>query len=853
VNEIDESATVNDLITNVPAGFSIDPATLAREWNLDDSDKLNYTLVLKNDNAQPGTYYLTNTATVTENDTKEENSDDATVTITVPETVKLKAEVDAEFTWNRERIYEWEIDKKANPTSVTFDVDEFEKTIEYTITATKTLASEINTHTYSGNAVVTNNGNSQAENAKLLITLQYFDGTDWIDLQSETEVILGSIPSGASASYSFGPISFTPVQNIVEYRVKAVATADAPANSDEASSDTSTLTVTGSTETNASAVLNDSFTDIPEGFAIVETDPDPLPFPKTITENTTVVFEITLVKFFYSGSSTISYEMNKLGAYLKAKVTGYMAGEYPGWCTEVNVSGIGTSAVIESIYINGAPDAKYAKINYILNRYRDGLYSTSVDYRHIQIAIWAIMEGYLDWSWRSVSGINPEVPYGDKALVENIIATADEDFLPGCGDVILVRAKNASKQDLILEMEFPCGEEYELKNRATLKSETQDLWDDAIVTITLTPTDPEIFDIDLTAEYSMEKNTTYRWEIDKNVTPTEVELEKTKSTTFVYTLVADRYLVSVSRQVQGSVVVSNTGTGDLLNVSVKITFKGDGTVLDTDGATIPLLSAGRSEVVTYSFDFSTGQYSNYTIETRVVEMASGVSDFDSTMLVPTEVKHNETADVRDEFTNLSTFTGNGFTIAPSTNPRIWTDIIRNVLWTADDSNTWRTSFNIAVTNNTAAPGIYVLNNEVEIYDEDQVFDEDSAFITITVRGGTWSEGTAWGGNYPGGGSNWWYYFDTNGPSVQAIYAGQKLIQGASVKYEGGKLTITLGPNMRLQDVSDPVKIQGYSSIPGDAPEPGKLTTYKGTNLVISVPYYRYFAIHLDVEVWSPSK
>ncbi|NLX34924.1 MAG: hypothetical protein GXY62_11485, partial [Thermotogaceae bacterium] len=824
-----------------------------REWSLDDSDTLSYTLTITNESAEPGTYYLTNTATVTENDTREESSDDATVTITVPETVKLKAEVEAEFTWNRERIYEWEIDKKVNPTSVTFDVDEFEKTIEYTITATKTLASEINTHTYSGNAVFTNNGNSQAENAKLLITLQYFDGT-WIDLQSETEVILGSIPSGASASYSFGPISFTPVQNIIEYRVKAVAIADAPANSDEAY-DSSTLTVTGSTETNASAVLNDSFTEIPEGFAIVETDPDPLPFPQTITENTTVVFEITLAKFFYSGSSSITYEMNKLGAYLKANVTGYMAGEYPGWCTEVGVSGIGTSAVIESIYINGAPDAKYAKINYILNRYRDGLYSTSVDYRHIQIAIWAIMEGYLDWSWRSASGISPEVPYGDKALVENIIATADENFLPGCGDVVLVRAKNASTQDLILEMEFPCGEEYELKNRATLKSETQDLWDDAIVTITLTPTEPEIFDIDLIAGYSMEKNTTYRWEIDKNVTPASAELEKTKSTTFVYTLVADRYLVSVSRKVKGSVVISNTGTGDLLNVSVKITLKGDGTVLNTYETTISLLSAGGSEVVPYSLDLSTGQYSNYTIETRAVEMASGVSDFDSTVLVPTEVKHNETADVRDEFTNLSTFTGNGFAIAPSTNPRIWMDIIRNVLWTAVDSNTWRTSFNIAVTNNTAAPGTYVLNNEVDIYDEDQVFDEDSASITITVRGGTWGEETAWGGNYPGGGSSWWYYFDTNGPSVQDIYAGQNLIQGASVKYDKamGKLIITLGPNMRLQSVSDPVKVQGYSSIPSSRPEPGTFTTYKGTSLVISVPYYRYFAIHLDVEVWSPSK
>ncbi|HPB64574.1 MAG TPA: hypothetical protein PLD15_11460, partial [Mesotoga sp.] len=206
-------------------------------------------------------------------------------------------------------------------------------------------------------------------------------------------------------------------------------------------------------------------------------------------------------------------------------------------------------------------------------------------------------------------------------------------------------------------------------------------------------------------------------------------------------------------------------------------------------------------------------------------------------------------------TNLSTFTGNRFAIAPSTNPRIWMDIIRNVLWTAVDSNTWRTSFNIAVTNNTAAPGTYVLNNEVDIYDEDQVFDEDSASITITVRGGTWGEETAWGGNYPGGGSSWWYYFDTNGPSVQDIYAGQNLIQGASVKYDKamGKLIITLGPNMRLQSVSDPVKVQGYSSIPSSRPEPGTFTTYKGTSLVISVPYYRYFAIHLDVEVWSPSK
>jgi hypothetical protein len=323
-----------------------------------------------------------------------------------------------------------------------------------------------------------------------------------------------------------------------------------------------------------------------------------------LTDSAVVQFSITIRKFSFGGSGTVTYEYPVTDAYISATVTGYMAGTYPGWCIQVKVPGIGGPYTIQDVYNGGAPDSKMAKANYILNRYRDGDYP-GVDYRHIQIAIWAIMEGSLNWSsWRTK--FPSSVPDGDRPLVQAIIDTAKDSFLPGCGDVVLMKALSADKQDVILEIIFPCEEEeFRLENTATLTSELQEIWDDAVVEIKLTPTDPE----------------------------------------------------------------------------------------------------------------------------------------------------------------------------------------------------------------------------------------------------TWGEETAWGGNYEGSGSAWWYYFDTNGPATQDIYAGQNKVAGASVTYKDGKLTIVLGPNMRLQSGSDTVKIQGYAEgeLPTKRPEAGHFT-YKGTDLIVSVSPARYFAIHLDVEV-----
>jgi hypothetical protein len=262
---VDETADLEDLITSVPAGFSIDPSTLDLSWpDLSDSATKTFSLTLKNVSALPSgsPYYLTNTATVTEDDTGENASDDETVTIIVPDTVTLEAEVEAEFFWNRSKLYSWEIDKEVNPTSITYDVDEFEKEIDYTITATRTLESDVSEHSYQGAVTVTTSGLSEAQNVKLLIELQYYNGTNWITIETLPQVSLGNLASGSSTVHNFGPSVFTPVDVSAEHKITVVASADAPANTaDDFYS--SMLQITSSETTNATATLDEIPTHFP--------------------------------------------------------------------------------------------------------------------------------------------------------------------------------------------------------------------------------------------------------------------------------------------------------------------------------------------------------------------------------------------------------------------------------------------------------------------------------------------------------------------------------------------------------------------------------------------------------------
>lgn len=117
--------------------------------------------------------------------------------------------------------------------------------------------------------------------------------------------------------------------------------------------------------------------------------------------------------------------------------------------------------------------------------------------------------------------------------------------------------------------------------------------------------------------------------------------------------------------------------------------------------------------------------------------------------------------------------------------------------------------------------------------------------------------TAWAGNFdprplksngkPDG--NWFFVY--NGSGIQTIWAGQHINIG-TVQMMDGSLVISLTNGWGLQNVSDPVKIQGYNdSYPVVAPAPGQLTTYKGNELAVQIDAYDFYAIHLDVQNCPP--
>lgn len=114
----------------------------------------------------------------------------------------------------------------------------------------------------------------------------------------------------------------------------------------------------------------------------------------------------------------------------------------------------------------------------------------------------------------------------------------------------------------------------------------------------------------------------------------------------------------------------------------------------------------------------------------------------------------------------------------------------------------------------------------------------------------WQEETAFGGSIPGSGNAWWFAINASVSGTYPIYAGQNIVSGASMIYDANidLITINLGSNLQLQNVSEPVKAEGYTILPNSRPAAGLFTLYKGTNLIIQGNNSNYYVVHLDVEV-----
>jgi hypothetical protein len=114
----------------------------------------------------------------------------------------------------------------------------------------------------------------------------------------------------------------------------------------------------------------------------------------------------------------------------------------------------------------------------------------------------------------------------------------------------------------------------------------------------------------------------------------------------------------------------------------------------------------------------------------------------------------------------------------------------------------------------------------------------------------YKDDTAWGAGtrYVARG-NWATYTTYVADGLVNLYAGQNKWAGVvttSAIIDGNvTITVTLNDGWSLQEVSNPVKIQGYTAPPSGNPSPGRFTS-KGSSLTVTVPAAKYYGIHLDV-------
>ncbi|HDP77175.1 MAG TPA: hypothetical protein ENN47_03130, partial [Mesotoga infera] len=166
--EFDKTATVNDAYMG-PVGFDVTPdSDYAWPWLLSETPAATtYTFNIMNLEKEEGEYKLPNTVTLVEDDTKQERSDDATVTILVP---GLNVTVDSTITWVKTLEYDWNIEKEATPTLITLGIGE-ESSIQYTIETERIPGDATYTYTISGTVTVENTGNIDLTNISGSVSL----------------------------------------------------------------------------------------------------------------------------------------------------------------------------------------------------------------------------------------------------------------------------------------------------------------------------------------------------------------------------------------------------------------------------------------------------------------------------------------------------------------------------------------------------------------------------------------------------------------------------------------------------------------------------------------------------------
>ncbi|HCO69302.1 MAG TPA: hypothetical protein DIT26_01745 [Mesotoga infera] len=239
---LDANATVEDQ-PFPPMGFEVlNHSSAGWPWNIVDTSlatKTYFVTIRSTEQLQAGEYWLTNTATLTESDTKDKRVDNAVVQISViggsEDSGTLQATTTHEIMWNREIEYNWELEKRVLPDSVTL-TQGASQTFTYTLSATRLetpVASGSDDHGLTGEVEVlfTSAGITTADNLKIHVQLESsMNGSDWSTEGATVSVDTSSkdsFSSGEKHTYPFSIPGFTPIEGKF-YRVTAYVKADGP-------------------------------------------------------------------------------------------------------------------------------------------------------------------------------------------------------------------------------------------------------------------------------------------------------------------------------------------------------------------------------------------------------------------------------------------------------------------------------------------------------------------------------------------------------------------------------------------------------------------------------------------------
>jgi hypothetical protein len=337
---LDANATVEDQ-PFPPTGFEVlNHSSAGWPWNIADTSlatKTYFVTIRSIEQLQAGEYWLTNTATLTESDTKDERVDDAIVQIIViggsEDSGTLQATTTHEIVWNREIEYDWELEKRVLPGSVTL-TQGASQTFVYTLSATRLetpVASGSDVHSLTGEVEVlfTSTGITTADNLKIHVQLESsINGSDWSTEGATVSVDTSSknsFSSGEEHTYPFSIPGFTPIEGKF-YRVTAYVKADGPFptqdTSDHSGPHYPNITKKYDEEANVDDLL-DNIEDVignsVTGFSITDIVSHPS-WPTDISTNTKYVYSIRIENigadqgtYFLTNNATLTEKDSKTG------------------------------------------------------------------------------------------------------------------------------------------------------------------------------------------------------------------------------------------------------------------------------------------------------------------------------------------------------------------------------------------------------------------------------------------------------------------------------------------------------------------------------------------------------------